>query len=184
MASGDLSVARRYASALFGMAEKRSEIEGVSTDLNTVVETVNSSRDLEGVLHHPRLPKAKKRAVIEGVFGGKVRPDVVNFLFLLVEKSRFTLLSDIHKEFGRIVDQFSGQANAEAVTAVPLTPAQQTALEAALAARFGVRVRLATRVDENILGGLVVRVGDKLIDGSVAARLQSLSEQLKRTKVV
>ncbi len=184
MATGDLSVARRYATALFGMAEKRSEIDAVTTDLNLVVETVDSSRELQGVLQHPRLPKEKKRAVIEGVFGGKVRPDVVNFLFLLVEKGRCALLTDIHKEFGRRVDEYSGQADAEAVSAVPLSTSQKQALETALAARFGVRVRLATRVDEHILGGLVVRVGDKLIDGSVAARLQSLSEQLKRTKVV
>ena len=81
------------------------------------------------------------------------------------------------------MDTHRREADAEAITAVPLTPAQITGLEAALATKFGVKVRLTTRVDEKLLGGLVVRVGDKLIDGSVSTRLHALSDQLKRTKV-
>lgn len=181
--TGDMSVARRYASALFEVAKKRGEVEVVASSLRDVVAGVRSSRQLAAVLHHPLLTHEKKRAVLHGVFGASIHRDVERFLFLVVEKNRAVLLPQIEEEFARLVDEFRGEADGEVVSAVPLSMAQHFALEKALQARFGVKVRLKTRVDGNILGGLVVRVGDKLIDGSVASRLQSLNEQLKRVKV-
>jgi F-type H+-transporting ATPase subunit delta len=183
MATGELSVARRYAAALFGAASKRNEVDAVAANLQEVVSTVLASRELQSVLHHPRLPREKKTAVLRGIFSGSVRPDVEKFLFLVVEKDRAILLPQIQQEFNRLVDEHRGEADGEAVSAVPLSAQQISALNAALNQRFGVKVRLKTRVDENVLGGLVVRVGDKLIDGSAATRLEKIKEQLKRTKV-
>ena len=181
--TGDLSVARRYASALFEVAKKRGQVEIVASSLSDVVAGVESSRQLASVLHHPLLPLDRKRAVLSGVFGGAVHPDVEKFLFLVVEKDRAILLPQILGEFNRLFDEFRHEADGEVTSAVPLSAAEIAALQSALQAKFGVKVRLKTRVDANILGGLVVRVGDKLIDGSVASRLQTLSEQLKRVKV-
>jgi F-type H+-transporting ATPase subunit delta len=180
---GELSVARRYASALFAVAEKRGEVEVVAANLSEVIEAVESSRQLASVLHHPLLSRDKKRAVLHGVFGGSVHPDVEKFLFLVVEKDRAVILPQILSEFNRLFDEFRHQADGEVVSAVPLSPEQITALQSALLSRFGVQVRLKTRIDQNLVGGLVVRVGDKQIDSSVASRLQALNEQLKRVKV-
>jgi F-type H+-transporting ATPase subunit delta len=181
--TGDLSVARRYASALFEVAKKRGQVETVAANLSEVVATVESSRELASVLHHPLLTLEKKRSVVHGIFGTAVNADVVKFLFLVVEKDRANILPQILGEFNRLFDEFRGEADGEVVSAVPLSMAQHFALERALQTKFGVKVRLKTRVDQNILGGLVVRVGDKLIDGSVESRLQTLNEQLKRVKV-
>ncbi|HEX9996810.1 MAG TPA: F0F1 ATP synthase subunit delta [Abditibacterium sp.] len=181
--TGELSVARRYASALFEVAKKRGEVEIVAANLGEVVAGVQSSRQLASVLHHPLLSRDKKRAVLHGVFGGSVHRDVEKFLFLVVEKDRAAILPQIANEFNRLFDEFRGQADGEVISAVPLSASQIASLESALQARFGVKVRLKTRVDASILGGLVVRVGDKQIDGSVASKLQTLSEQLKRVKV-
>jgi len=82
-----------------------------------------------------------------------------------------------------MLDAHRGEADAEAVSAVPLTSEQIASLETQLQAASGFRVRLKTRVDPNILGGLVVRVGDKLIDASVATRLGQISNRLKQVKV-
>ncbi len=182
--TGDLSVARRYASALFGVAKKRGQVETIASNLAEVVATVESSRELASVLHHPLLTVEKKRAVMHGIFGGSASPDVEKFLFLVVDKGRANILPQILSEFNRLFDEFRGEADGEVVSAVPLSMAQHFALERALQAKFGVKVRLKTRIDPNILGGLVVRVGDKLIDGSVESRLQTLNERLKRVKVV
>ena len=181
--AGDLSVARRYATALFAIAEKKNEVAEVAQGLSDVVAATHDSAQLMTVLHHPRITREKKKAVLHGIFGGSVRADVENFLFLVVEKDRAVLLPDMARAFNRLVDEHKGEADAEATSAVPLSPAQVTALEASLQQRFGVKVRLKTRVDEKILGGLVVRVGDKLVDGSTATRLRLLNEQLKRVKV-
>ena len=181
--TGDLSVARRYASALFEVAKKRGQVETIAANLAEVVATVESSRELASVLHHPLLTLEKKRAVMHGIFG-TANPDVEKFLFLVVQKRRADILPQILGEFNRLFDEFRGEADGEVVSAVPLSMAQHFALERALQTKFGVKVRLKTRVEPNILGGLVVRVGDKLIDGSVESRLQTLNERLKRVKVV
>lgn len=181
--NGDLSVARRYAAALFEVAKKRGEVDGVQANLREVADTVRSSRELAAVLHHPLLDLAKKQSVVRSVFGGQIRPDVEKFLFLVIEKNRAIVLPQIVHEFDRFVDEYRGEADAEAVTAVPLSPEQTEQLQAALQRRFGVRVRLQTRVDPSVLGGVRVRVGDKLIDATVQSRLDRLNEQLKRVKV-
>ncbi|PQV64713.1 ATP synthase F1 subcomplex delta subunit [Abditibacterium utsteinense] len=180
--TGDLSVARRYASALFAVAKKRGEVEIVASNLKEVAETVDGSRQLAGVLHNPLLPREKKRAILHGIFGS-VHADVEKFLFLVVEKDRAILLPQIVGEFNRLVDEFRGEADGEVVSAVALSAAQIESLQRSLQARFGVKVRLQARVEPEILGGLIVRVGDKQIDGSVASKLRALSEQLKRVKV-
>ena len=181
--TGDLSVARRYASALFEVAKKRGEVDAVAGNLQEVVTTVQSSRELMSVLHHPLLTTEKKKAVLSGVFGGRVLPGVERFLFLVVEKDRAVVLPQMLEEFNRMVDEFRGEGDAEVTSAVPLSAAQVASLQASIQARFGIKVRLSTRIDPNILGGLVVRVGDKLMDASVATKLQSMNEQLKRVKV-
>ena len=179
----DISVARRYSAALFEVAKKRGEVEAVQTNLHEVSDTVRSSRELMSVMHHPLLTLEKKQAVLRGVFGGRVRPDVEKFLFLIVEKNRAVMLPQIVEEFDRMVDEFRGQADAEVVTAQPLSAEQTANLELALQKRFGVKVRLKTRIDPEILGGLQVQVGDKLLDATVRSKLNRLSEQLKRVKV-
>ncbi|RYG72315.1 F0F1 ATP synthase subunit delta [bacterium] len=180
---GDLSVARRYASALFAVAKKRGAVESIAANLNDVVVAIESSRELAGVLHHPLLSRDKKRVILHKIFGGSISADVENFLFLVVEKDRADILPQILNEYYRLFDEYRGQADGIVVSAVPLTQAQVTALQSALQKKFGVQVRLKTRVDENLIGGLIVRVGDKLIDSSVASRLQTMNEQLKRVKV-
>ena len=179
----DASVARRYADALFQVALKRDEVDEVVTNLHEVAAAVQGSRELMSALHHPLLTQEKKQSIVKGVFGQNVHADVVRFLFLVIQKDRAILLPQIVEEFDRFVDEYRGEADALATSAVPLTPQQIAHLETALNEKFGVKVRLKTKVDESILGGLIVRVGDKLIDSSVATRLQQMNEQLKRVKV-
>jgi F-type H+-transporting ATPase subunit delta len=181
--NGDISVARRYAAALFGMAKKRNEVDAVAANLREVADTARGSRDLMGVMHHPLLTLEKKKSVLSAVFHGRVLPDVEKFLFHVVEKDRAVMLPQIVDEFERLVDEYRGEGDAEAVTAVPLSPDQIAALEGALHLRFGLKVRLRTRVDPEVLGGLQVRVGDKLIDATVRTKLDRMNQQLKRVKV-
>jgi F-type H+-transporting ATPase subunit delta len=181
--TGDLSVARRYASALFEIAKNKGEVEAVAANLKEVGTTVQESRELMSVMHHPLLPLEKKKSVLHAVFSGSVLPEVENFLFLVVEKNRAAVLPQILTEFNRLVDEFRGEADAEVVSAVPLSQTQIVDIKSALQKKFGVQVRLKTRVDQNILGGLIVRVGDKLIDSSVESKLRTMNEQLKRVKV-
>ncbi|RYG60388.1 ATP synthase F1 subunit delta, partial [bacterium] len=101
--NGDISVARRYAAALFGMAKKRGEVDAVAANLREVADAARGSRDLMGVMHHPLLTLEKKKSVLRAVFSGRVRPDVEKFLFLVVEKNRAVMLPQIVNEFDRLL---------------------------------------------------------------------------------
>jgi F-type H+-transporting ATPase subunit delta len=183
MPAGDLRIARRYASALFRVAVNRNEVDEVESSLNAIKVMTDTSPELMTVLHHPRITRKRKQELLHEVFAGKVREDVEHFLFLIIEKDRASIIPTMAQEFSRFVDEYRRVTDAEAVTAVPLTEAQTQALKTRLETSSGYTVRLTTRVDESILGGMVVRVGDKLVDGSVRSQLQSMRDQLKRARL-
>ena len=183
MASGDLRAARRYSKALFNLARERNELDEIDASLAVVTQTASASPELMTVLHHPLITRERKKEVLAQVFSGQIQPDVQNFLFLLVERDRASIIPNVAQEFARLVDEYRMVTDAEVVSAVPLSEEQQNAVVQRLQASTGYTIRLQTRVDENILGGLVIRVGDKLMDGSVATQLQKMREQLKQIKV-
>jgi F-type H+-transporting ATPase subunit delta len=183
MASGDLSAARRYSRALFNVALQRNDIDAVADSLAVVTSTASGSPELLSVLEHPLVTRQRKNELLAKVFGDSVNNDVTNFLLLLVEKDRASIIPNVAREFARLVDEHRHVTDAEVTSAIALTDGQIKVLQDQLQASTGYTVRLQTKVDSAILGGLVVRVGDKLIDGSVVSQLQSIREQLKRVKV-
>jgi F-type H+-transporting ATPase subunit delta len=183
MPAGDTRIARRYATALFRVAVGRNEVDEVAQSLAAVHKVTTTSGDLMSMLHHPRITRERKKEVLHQVFEGQLRPDVEHFLFLLVEKDRASIIPNMAAEFERLLDEYRRVTDAEAVTAVPLTEAQTQALKTRLETSTGYTVRLQTRVDEAIIGGMIVRVGDRLVDGSVRSQLTSMREQLKRARI-
>jgi F-type H+-transporting ATPase subunit delta len=183
MASGDMRAARRYARALFRTALGHGEVDEVAQSLGIVTTAAAQSPELMAVLHHPRITRQRKQELLQQVFEGRVRPDVEHFLFMLVEKDRAVIIPNVAEQFLRMLDEYRREMDAEALTAIPLSQAQKDALRRQLEAATGYTVRLTTRIDESILGGLVVRVGDRMFDGSVTTQLQTIREQLKQVKV-
>lgn len=185
MAIGDSSAVRRYSHALFNVAVQRDDIDGIATNLAEITSTMLGSPDVMRLLNHPRVTHARRKEVLHHIFGGNILPEVEHFLFLLIDKDRAHILPNIAREFGRFVDEYRGEADAEAISAVELSEAQKQDLVAHLKSSTGLKtIRLRTRVDPSILGGLIIRVGDKLIDGSVTTQLAKMREQLKRAKVI
>jgi F-type H+-transporting ATPase subunit delta len=181
--AGDFRAARRYSKALFNTALGMNAVDEVASSLATVTAASKTTPDLMTVLHHPLVSQTRKKELLHAVFGESLMPIVESFLFLLVEKDRAIIIDTVAAEFARLVDAHRGIADAEAVSAVEITEAQRVALQRQLETSTGKQIRLQTRVDESLLGGLVVRVGDQLIDGSVATQLQRMREGLKQVKV-
>jgi F-type H+-transporting ATPase subunit delta len=182
-ATRDFRAARRYAGALFNLARDRDQLQPVAEGLNAVTEASTASPQLMTILHHPRITQERKKEILSHVFGGQINHDVENLLLMMVEKDRATIIPNVAAQFKRLLDEHLRETDAEAITAIPLTPEQQSALLERLQSTSGMRVRLTTRVDESILGGIVVRIGDKLIDASVASQLDRIKAGLKQTKV-
>lgn len=182
-AHGEAGAARRYARALFNVTQSRGTIDEAAQSLNEVATSIEATPLLLNTLHNPHMTTARKRSLVERVFVG-LQSDAARLVYLMVENDREDDLVDTAREYSRLVDEYRGLADATVTSAVPLSPQQENALVEKLQSMSGQTIRLQTRVDETLLGGLVVRLGDKFIDASVATQLQGIREKLKQAKVV
>ena len=180
----DLTVARRYAQALYEEAEQAGTLERVDQDMQAVRESLEASRELERLFRSPIVSREKKEAVVQKLFTGHVEALIVRFMRLLIEKQREALLPTVIRAYTDLRDERRGIVEARVRTALPLGEAEEAALRQALEARTGKRVRLRTEVDESLLGGVVVRIGDRVIDGSARHQLQQLRERLARPHAI
>jgi F-type H+-transporting ATPase subunit delta len=169
------SAPRRYAEAAFQIASRDDSIETWRRELE--LAAAETDGQLMAVLANPALPLDQRLSAAEGVFG-KLSQPVRNTIFLLVRRGRIEQLPRVVAEFVRLDDRRQGITHATATSASPLTDLEVRALTARLEGMTGGRVALTTDVDAGLLGGLIVRVGDRLIDGSVRGRLERLRNQL------
>lgn len=174
------SVAGRYASALFELARDQNVVPAVEADLNTFDSLLTGSADLAAFVRSPVLAADDQVRALDAVLnatgiGGMTR----NFLLLVARNRRLFVLQDMIKAFRKIAAQARGEVAAEVTSAVPLTDAQTDALRAQLRSIAGKEVVVAAKVDPSILGGLIVRIGSRMVDSSLKTKLQSLGSVLK-----
>lgn len=174
----ELAVVRRYAHALFGTATRAGSVDQVESDLGAIHEVLRTVPRLQRVLQAPTIPGEKKKALLKTAFGAQVGPLTARFLDLVVDRRREGILTNIHAEFHRLANEANNILPVGVISATPLTDAESDALAAALAKRTGKRVVLKVEVQPEILGGLVLRMGDTVIDGSVRSRLEQLRTRL------
>ncbi len=175
----DLRAARRYATALFATAEKQNKLDAVTRDLHTVVDFIDQTPALDRMWHSRIVPTGKKRELIGLLVGAFIDPLTLSFLRLLVDKRREDILSLVRLEVQQLSDRSRHLVRAEATFALEPTPQEREQLIESLSKRTGGEtVDLTVEVDPSILGGVVVRMHDTIIDGSVRGTLERLREQL------
>ncbi|GAB4321770.1 MAG: ATP synthase F1 subunit delta [Dehalococcoidia bacterium] len=172
----DRQVARRYAQAAFELARQEGDLPGWRRELDDVA-TVFVDSDAAPVFADGRIPLPERFAFAERVLD--VRPAVVNLAKLLIQKGRTGEAREIANVFGEMVDEAEGIAHARITTAVDLSPEQVAEVEQALSRAYDKRIIGHASVDPDLLGGIVLRIGDRLIDGSVRTRLKLLRDELK-----
>ncbi|MBA2382659.1 MAG: ATP synthase F1 subunit delta [Chloroflexi bacterium] len=166
---------RRYAEAAFQLASRDGSIETWRRELEQAAAAMDGQ--LMEVLANPALPLDERLEAANRVFAD-LSQSVRNTIFLLVRRHRIEQLPRVVAEFVRLDERRQGITHATATSALPLTDLEVRALTARLEQMTGGTVALDTDVDERLLGGLIVRVGDRLIDGSVRGRLERLRNQL------
>ena len=179
MARGTSS--RRLAQAAFEVAIAREGLEAWEKDLLTV-KSVLSNADVVGFMDSPQVPLEVKVAGLKTLLGG-VSPRVRNFVSVLVARNHVRRIDSVIREFATLADGRRGIARATVSTAVPLDDQRRSMVTSALGNLTGKKVVLTERVDASLLGGIVARVGDRLIDGSSRTRLHDLRSALAERPV-
>jgi F-type H+-transporting ATPase subunit delta len=173
-------IAGRYASALFELAAEQNALSSVAADLATVRAATEESEDLRRLVTNPVFgaeEQARAMAAVLDRLG--VGRTVRNFVGLVAQNRRLFALAGMTVGFNRLLAQHRGEVVAEVTVAEPLSEAQLTAVRAELAAAMKTEVSVETRIDPGILGGLVVRVGSRMVDSSLRTKLQNLRFAMK-----
>ncbi|GAA4041730.1 F0F1 ATP synthase subunit delta [Parerythrobacter jejuensis] len=174
------SLAGRYASALFDLAAEEGVVTAVESDLEKLRAALTESTDLAAVTTNPQLSRAEQASAIASV--GEVLDLsglTSKFLGVLAGNRRLAALPDMIRAFNMIAAAQRGEVTAEVTSAHALSEAQLDTLRTKLTAREGRTVKVTSSVDPDLLGGLVVTIGSKRIDGSIRTRLNSLAHAMK-----
>ena len=174
----DRQAAKRYAQAVFAIARDRDVITQWRADLDDVASVLADS-DAAGWFAAPRVAVAERQAALERVLD--VSQLALNLAKLLIAKGRTLEAREIAEAFNNLADDHEGLAQAEITTAVPLQPEQVAAMEQRLGGALGKQITATAAVDSDIIGGVVLRIDDHLIDGRVRTRLRRLRQELSGT---
>ena len=173
------TVARRYATALADVVTKSGETETVKSELRTWQEMMNANADLATVFLNPSVQHQNKEKVLDGLLA-KTGPTqtTANFLRVLLRNDRLTNLGAINEKFDSVLQERSGIVAAEITSARPLGEAEKSALQTNLEKMTGKKVSLNFNIKEELIGGVVTRIGSTVYDGSVKTQLENLKAQL------
>ncbi len=173
-------LAARYASALYDLAEEQSAIDAVANDLNALKSMLDQSVDFTRFIKSPVLSRADQSKGIAAIAAqAQFSPVVQKFLGLVASNRRLFSLPDMIRGYLEILATRRGQQTAQVTSAVALSEAQITALSNAIKSPGGKPVAISTKVDPSILGGLIVRVGSRMVDSSIKSKLQRLKLAMK-----
>lgn len=173
------TIARRYATALHDQADETGTLEAVDDDVLMLRRSLESNRELSRFFESPVIPQEKKEDVIQTLLDGRVESLLVQFLRLLVQKDRETMTKAILDQYQTLRDEQRGIVDATVQVARPLTDENRDALVSALEEQTGQSVRLHLEEEPDLIGGLVVQIGDYVFDGSVRNQLTSLRGRLR-----
>ena len=180
----DLTVARRYAQALIEQAEASGSVETTDQDVALLRESIQESADLGRFFQSPIISREKKKAVVESLFGERVSSLTLRTLHLLVDKRREGQVSDVLAAYRDVRNAQLGIVDVTVRSARSLSEADRKAIADALEKRLGKQARLEVSVDAALIGGIVVKVGDTVYDGSVSNRLASLRERMMESTLM
>ncbi|WP_313995063.1 F0F1 ATP synthase subunit delta [uncultured Selenomonas sp.] len=173
-----MELARKYARAIFELACEEDQLKEYGADIALVQQTMVDCPELKSFINNPNFPPEDKKKLLKEIFAEDLRPIVMNFLLLLVDKRRMQVFAAISAIFAQLTNEKLGIAVADVTTVEPLTEAQMTALKEKLERVTGKQISLREHSDPSIIGGVVVRIGDRRIDGSIKGRLAAMTADL------
>lgn len=173
-------IASRYAEALFQVGEESNSTTKLYEELNAVLDILKSDKNFYNVLKSPLISKGEKKEIIENVFNNRIENDLKNFFKILIDKERVSYLELIQKSFKELLNEKNNIIEGKAITAIPMRKEEIKKLEENLSSKYNANIILENIVDKTILGGVLVRLGNKEIDGTIKTRLENLKQELSQ----
>ena len=167
-------VASRYAKSIIDLAKEKGTLEQVKTEMEEVAKVIKSNSELKAVLANPIIKTDKKQNILKALFEGKVSTEVSSFFDIMIRKGRGELVYATAVEFIREYNELQGIVKAEVVSAQPLSSANIQSIGNKIAEQVNAHVILTNRVDSSLIGGFIIKVGDKQLDESIAGKLNKL----------
>ncbi|QGU00728.1 ATP synthase delta chain [Candidatus Syntrophocurvum alkaliphilum] len=177
------SVARRYAEAFFSIAQDNNKIDQFQTELEKVVAKINELENLKEYFAHLLIPAKEKKEVAKKLFQEDLSPTTLSFILMVIDKRRETYFEAILDEYKEMADESRNITKADLIVAREVPEDEVEVLAQKLSATSGKTVQLKVAVDPSLIGGIKIRMGDQIIDGTVAKRLEMLRESLKKAKI-
>lgn len=173
----DRRIVRRYAAALFGAAQSADVVDLVESDLGLITYSFETTPRLQDAMESPLIPAGKKKDIVTRIFESKVHEVTLHYLYLLIDNRREEAITATEEEYVRLANEARGIIAAQVTSVVELTDDQLSRLRTKLSEQTGRRVEIITSTDQAIIGGIIVRIGDTVMDGSVKGYLNRLREE-------
>ncbi|BBO00178.1 F0F1 ATP synthase subunit delta [Sporolactobacillus terrae] len=172
-------VANRYAQALFEVAEERDLIDTIESQLQFVAESLYEHEDLRRVLMHPQVSSNNKKELVQKLFENQAGVEVLNLLRLLIDRKREAIIDEVLEAYTHKANEKRGILDVTITTAASLSNQEQQDLAKRLGDSLGKKLSIHAKVDKSIIGGIQLRIGDRLYDGSIAGKLAGFKQEIK-----
>ncbi|MCR1935580.1 F0F1 ATP synthase subunit delta [Clostridium tepidum] len=169
---------RRYALALYEVAEEKNKVNEYLKDLKEVVNIIKNSEDICKILKHPEISTSRKKEIFTEIFKDKIDDGLLSFLLVLIEKDRILYLEEKLKQMEKIYLEKNNMILANVKTVIPLLEDERDELIKKLEIRYNKKIILEEEIDKSILGGVYVRVGDDVLDGTLSTRLKDIKKMM------
>lgn len=172
-------VANRYASALFEAGIDLENIKLFNDELVFLGKVFKEEEKLLKILGHPKIGKAEKREIMDNLFKGRLSEEMINFLYILIDKRREGYILEIIEEYRKMFNKHENIIKVVAITAVPMEERAKDKLSLVLKDKLKKTIELTNEIDSKLIGGVLLKVEDKLIDGSIKNQLESIGRAIK-----
>lgn len=177
-------VSKTYGDALFELAVEGQKLEAMSEEVKALSLAMQENEDLARLMNHPKIVKEDKIQLIEDMFAGRVSGELVGLMRMIVEKGHYNEMQNVFAYFIDRVKEYRNIGTAYVTSAVELTDGQKAAVEKRLleTTRY-VQFEMHYRVDAGLIGGMVIRIGDRVVDSSIKSKLSSLTRELSKIQL-
>lgn len=172
------SVIKGYSLALYTLASNSNQVDQIEAELKVLDSLLKNSRDLEKIMMHPGVSLKVKKKLVENILAHECSPLLKNYLFVIIDKRREEFLNFLYLSYMSVVRQAKGIVLTEVQSTIALTDENIRKLKTNLEKVIGKKIEISTIINPDILGGLVIRFGDKMIDGSLRNKLSKLKKNL------